>query len=1531
MGLGRMGLKTARRTDAGEVAFRLVRSLALVGALVAPLGGSLARPSAAAADPLGLSGFAAPLSSSPVAGPAAAALHAAVRAEKARVKGVSLAPSAVEPHWGCPEGTCDELIDPAPRAERVGGRLRYFPSAEAGKSPYEGGGVDGGFDPQDLQSAYKIPTAGGEDETVAVVDAYGYSAAEADLAIYRKKYGLPACTKADGCFHKINQRGEEGDYPPDEDGWDGEAALDLDMVSAACPHCDIMLAEAEDDYGESLAKTVDAAASDGASEISNSYGGSEGGGAEEEASYQHAGVLITVSAGDYGYDDYEQGRHAPQYPAVLPSVVSVGGTVLTKAANARGWEDAVWPGSGSGCSSLAKPVWQHDSACARRTDNDVAAVASCKSPVSTYDSLGSGWEDVCGTSVSSPLVAGIEAHATPYARSLPGADAFYSDPAAFFDVTSGSNGSCTPPQQDAYYCTAEEGYDAPTGNGVPDGAIELGAAAPLVSTSSAIAFSAGGVTFNGEIDPQASEASYHFEYGKSTAYGTSAPVPEGSLPASTASSAVSVTVGGLEAGATYHFRLTATNANGTSHGQDVVFSTSPPSVGSISPDTGPPDGGTTVQIDGTGFEDASAVEFGSEQALSFEVVSPEEIQAVSPSGTGIAPVTVTTPAGSSEAAAASSFAYEAPGPVLAWGSRGEDLGDGQSTASDAPVEVSGLPEVVQLAAGGQQGLALERDGRVMGWGHNSGGEVGDDTTGAKSTPVPVCAAGATEACPNGPYLEGVKAITAGATHSLALLEDGRVLAWGEGSDGQLGRGPGRYLQFSRTPSYVCTLGIAPKGACPSGHYLEEVVAIAAAGNFSLALRRNGTVVAWGEDDEGQLGTGTTKGMERCEGGEERAPETYVKVPCSGTPREVAGLAEVTALAAGGAQSFGTVGGLRSLGGDHTLALLRNGTVMAWGQDLDGELGDGSISATSSPVSVCAAGETAPCAGKLSDVTALATGEGTSAALLASGAVLTWGEESALDDGSIRGPEVCGEIGETFHDTCASTPLPSLLPDDVRAIASGGRMGMAVTSAGEVLTWGFGTLGDGVPDDLATAPTGVCAAFASGPCPDGPYLEGSVAAMAVATNEAFIGLHVGRASIAAVSPTSGPSGGGSAVTITGSGLAGTTAVSFGSTPVTSFEVLSETEIVASAPPGAGVVDVSVSGPSGTSASTRADRFAYETPPVVSSERAADVRLDSATLEGELEDGEGATSECRFEYGSGEAYGESVACGGGPEHAVELGGLQADTTYHFRVAAADAFGTVQGSDATFTTPAAELPEIGSCTKLTQPTGKFEDKACTKASGGGDSGSYEWRQGPGGKAGFEAAGAGASFSEMGEGGGAVVIDCTGSSASGTYTGPQSAELQLTLTGCAGTGAVYTGVPAESCQSEGAPAGEITSMPLSMQLGSFTVKGKSEAGWGLQPASGASVASFTCGSSHPITLFGSLIGEIRKPDKQATESIVAFATTKAHGKHPLLVQIPEGWPGALRDPIQIHVEDYGYTGLVVTSTLTLTAAEALEVKALP
>ena len=259
-------------------------------------------------------------------------------------------------------------------------------------------GLIPGFHPADLQSAYGLTGQGGSG-TVAIVDAYDDPTAEADLAVYRAAFGLPACTTLNGCFRKVDQRGQSAAYPGANGAWSQEAALDLDMVSAACPRCSIVLVEADSALLDDLGASVDTAVRLGASAVSNSYYALEWSNqAVEDAHYRHDGVAITASSGDRGY---------ASYPAASPYVTAVGGTSLTRGS---GWSETGWKYSGHGCSKYAaKPWFQRNLSCKTRDAVDVAAVADPQTGVSTFSTAGGGWYVAGGTSVGAPLIAGAYA------------------------------------------------------------------------------------------------------------------------------------------------------------------------------------------------------------------------------------------------------------------------------------------------------------------------------------------------------------------------------------------------------------------------------------------------------------------------------------------------------------------------------------------------------------------------------------------------------------------------------------------------------------------------------------------------------------------------------------------------------------------------------------------------------------------------------------------------------------------------------------------------------------------------------------------------------------------------------------------------------------------------------------------------------------------------------------------------------------------------------------------------------------------
>ncbi|MFJ5534644.1 peptidase S8 [Streptomyces sp. NPDC093261] len=363
------------------------------------------------------------------------------------------------------------------KALRVTGGITAFQKAKAdaeGVAPKAADAASpSGYGPSDLQSAYGLTAAAaakGSGETIAIVDAYNDPNAESDLAAYRSYYGLPACTTTNGCFRKVGQTGSTTSLPSSDAGWSEEISLDLDMASAICPKCNITLVEAKSATMANLGTAVNEAVKLGAKFVSNSYGGSESSSdtTYDSSYFNHPGVAITVSAGDSGY--------GAEYPAASRYVTAVGGTALSKSTStSRGWTESVWKtssteGTGSGCSAYdAKPTWQTDTGCAKRTIADVAAVADPATGVSVYDSYGvtAGWYTFGGTSAASPIIASVYALAgTPSSGSYPAKFPYNAaGTSALNDVTSGNNGSCTT----TYLCTARSGYDGPTGWGTPEG------------------------------------------------------------------------------------------------------------------------------------------------------------------------------------------------------------------------------------------------------------------------------------------------------------------------------------------------------------------------------------------------------------------------------------------------------------------------------------------------------------------------------------------------------------------------------------------------------------------------------------------------------------------------------------------------------------------------------------------------------------------------------------------------------------------------------------------------------------------------------------------------------------------------------------------------------------------------------------------------------------------------------------------------------------------------------------------------------
>jgi alpha-tubulin suppressor-like RCC1 family protein len=402
--------------------------------------------------------------------------------------------------------------------------------------------------------------------------------------------------------------------------------------------------------------------------------------------------------------------------------------------------------------------------------------------------------------------------------------------------------------------------------------------------------------------------------------------------------------------------------------------------------------------------------------------------------------------------------------LAAWGANWSgQLGNGSTVGSDVPVAVSGVKDVTVIAAGYEHSLACGEvlhacsgKGKAMAWGSNVSGQLGDKSY--EESEVPVAAKGLPA--------DSLKAIAAGGEDSLALCYH-LVYSWGNDEEGQLGDGV--YKESSDEARLVEGVG--------GIKYLNEVVAIAAGREDNLALLENGTVVAWGANGYGELGDGNTSN--------------------SDVPVAVTGLKEVVGVAAGG---------------EHNLALLKNGTVMAWGSNFSGQLGDGNEEQLYSDVPVAVSG--------LKEVTAIAAGGEHSLALLKNGTVMSWGDNQQGQLGN--GEEA---IEETF------------LPGPVKGLA-----GVKGISAGEEYSLAFG------------APPATPA-------------------------------------VTSISPSEGSEAGGSVVTLTGSNLTLASAVRFGSRTARDFTVNSEGSITAVAPAGTGEVNVTVTTPGGTSPTSPGNAFSY----------------------------------------------------------------------------------------------------------------------------------------------------------------------------------------------------------------------------------------------------------------------------------------------------------------------------------------------------
>jgi len=311
------------------------------------------------------------------------------------------------------------------------------------------------FTPTDIQKAYNLKGLKSHG-TVAIVDAFGYPTLEADLKAYRDFFGLPKCTTGNGCLSILDQNGGHHAPPPDS-RWDLEQALDLDMVSATCPDCKIVIVQSKNNSFKNLGAAVNTAAKvKGVVAISNSYG-ADGFDGKNKADYDHPGIAITASTGDHGYQDASA-------PASFTSVIAVGGTSIVADGSDRGYNETVWSGAGSGCSDKNPAPSYQDTKATKCKGDAMADVAGPANPsaggLSIY--FTGHFTTVGGTSESTPMIAAIFA-LNGKTKGYPG-KYIWRGTKHLYDITSGSNGSCGAP-----LCTAGKGWDGPTGLGTPNG------------------------------------------------------------------------------------------------------------------------------------------------------------------------------------------------------------------------------------------------------------------------------------------------------------------------------------------------------------------------------------------------------------------------------------------------------------------------------------------------------------------------------------------------------------------------------------------------------------------------------------------------------------------------------------------------------------------------------------------------------------------------------------------------------------------------------------------------------------------------------------------------------------------------------------------------------------------------------------------------------------------------------------------------------------------------------------------------------
>jgi hypothetical protein len=513
--------------------------------------------------------------------------------------------------------------------------------------------------PARLHEAYALPTetGAGAAQTIAVVDAFNDPTAEADLAVYDKQFGLAPCTSENGCFKQVNQEGNTGPLPKNEGGWATEISIDVQMARAICQNCHILLVETKSEEFSDLGAGVNAAAKAGASEISNSYGGTEQPSYSSlaKADYNHPGIVVAASSGDCGYYNKlcPEDTVGANFPADSPDVLAVGGTSLSESGGV--WSSTVWSEGGSGCSTVfSATLWQSEvggfptAGCGGgRTIADIAAIGDPNTGVDVYDSTPeepgapTGWGVWGGTSVAAPIVAsefGLAGGALGVSYPSSTVYSHAGDAEALLDVTTGTNGSCGA----SSICKATSGFDGPTGVGSPIG---LDAFAVPGTPQSVSPPSVSGVLEQGQTLSEqhgewtASPSSFTYQWERCSAAGSS-------CQSITGATATSYLLAAADVRSTVRVRETARNAVGPGSAESAVTEaivSNVPTIAGLFPSSGIT--GSTFTVTGTGFDTKTQVVLG-KLAAAFTVLSPTKLEVTVPNGAAHGKLTVTTGHGS---------------------------------------------------------------------------------------------------------------------------------------------------------------------------------------------------------------------------------------------------------------------------------------------------------------------------------------------------------------------------------------------------------------------------------------------------------------------------------------------------------------------------------------------------------------------------------------------------------------------------------------------------------------------------------------------------------------------------------------------------------------------------------------------------------------------------------------------------------------------------------------------------------------------